>query len=151
MRHSWPCFLDPCAMYFCSFAYDYYTSRHRRRFHWAKFWIFANMWYPLYPQKKIQIQMMTAFAVHGATSSSTRQSHVACLSLLCMGHMTFPTWLTPIRVHGLPTFLTVSPLLRVYLRLAMLWTAWFRLMRIVITLMWPYRWLMRTWLFHFVH
>ena len=94
MRRSWPCFLDPCAMYFCSSAYDYYTPRHRRRFHWVEFWIFADTWYPLYPQKKIQIQMMTAFVVHGATSSSPVNLTLHVFLILCMGHMTFPRdWL----------------------------------------------------------
>ena len=38
------------------------------------------MWHPLYPQKKTQIHMMIASAVHGVTSFTIRQSHVACLS-----------------------------------------------------------------------
>ena len=80
MLHSWPCFQGPCAMYFCSYSYSYYIPYHRRRLHWAEFWIVACMWHPLYPQKKTQIQMMIAFAVHGVTFSSTRQLHVACLS-----------------------------------------------------------------------
>ena len=42
---------------------------------------------------------------------------------LCMGHVTFPTRLAPISVHGLPTLLTIFPLLRVDLRVAMLRTS----------------------------
>ena len=79
MLRSWPRFLDPCAMYFCSSAYNYYTPHHRRRFHWAEFWIFTYTWHPLYPWKKIQIQMILTSAVHGVTSSSTHQFHVAFL------------------------------------------------------------------------
>ena len=69
--------------------------------------------------------------------------------ILCMGDMTFPTRLTPISVRGLPTSFMISPLLRVHHWVIMLWTSWFRLVRTIITLMWPDCRLMRTWFFHF--
>ena len=42
--------------------------------------------------------------------------------ILCMGYVTFPTRLTSISVHGLPTLLMSSPLLRVDPRVIMLRT-----------------------------
>ena len=43
--------------------------------------------------------------------------------ILCMGDMTFPTRLTPIRVCGLPTSFMISLLLRVHHWVITLWTS----------------------------
>ena len=64
--------------------------------------------------------------------------------ILCMGDMTFPTWLTPINMCGLHTSFMISPLLRVHDWVIMLGTPWFRLVRTIITLMWPNCRLIRT-------
>ena len=64
--------------------------------------------------------------------------------ILCMGDMTSSTRLTPISMRCLHTSFTISPLLRVYNWVITLGTPWFRLVRIIITLMWSDCRLMRT-------
>ena len=71
--------------------------------------------------------------------------------ILCMGVMTSSTWLNPISMCCLHTSFTISPLLRVYNWVITLGTPWFRLVRIIITLIWFDLRLMRTWFFHFQH
>ena len=60
-------------------AYGYCIPLRLRKFHWVEFWIIACTWHLLHPQKKTQIQVMIAFAVHCVTSSSIHQSRVAYL------------------------------------------------------------------------
>ena len=53
--------------------------RHKRKSHWAEFWIFAYMWHHLSPWKTARSQVMSPFAVRDATPFSTHQFHIACL------------------------------------------------------------------------
>ena len=71
--------------------------------------------------------------------------------ILCMGDMTFPTRMTLISMRGLHTSFMISHLLRVHNWVITLETPWFRLVRTIITLIWPNCQLMRTWSFHFQH
>ena len=80
------------------------------------------MYHPLYPQRKTQIRMVPVSAVRDATSSSIHLLMLHVPLILYMGYVTFPTRLTSISVHGLPTLLMSSPLLRVDPRVVMLRT-----------------------------
>ena len=53
--------------------------RHKRKSHWAKFWIFAYRLHHLSRRKTTQSQVTSAFAVRDATPSSAHQFRVACL------------------------------------------------------------------------
>ena len=80
MLRLWLCFQGPYALGSYSCTYGYYIPHRRRKFHWAEFWIVACTWHHLSPRKKTRTQVMSAFAVRNVTSSSARQSHIACLS-----------------------------------------------------------------------